>query len=314
MEGGYHGGHDAILGQREAEIQPVRRSRKSHAGGFRAPGVLKGTTDATLVAPFSNLPAIERLFAQHPGEIAAVILEPIMMNIAFCMPDDGYLQGTPRDHRAARRAFLIFDEVKTGAKLGARRRLRVFRRQAGHRLLGQVHRRWLFAGRPFAASREIMDVIAQQKMFSRRHLQHQSRGDGPPGLATFREVLTPASYAYIDKIGRRLLEGYRRIIATSSLMGYVDGAGGQRSADVLSANACAITATGITSTKTSGRITGSPWPIAECWRNRTGGTSNGRYRWRIPKRISTATCKCSRRIAPALAQSAAGTAGGSRAH
>ena len=56
-------------------------------------GVLKGTRDATLVAPFNNLPAIERLFAAHPGEIAAIIIEPIMMNIAFCMPDEGYIQG-----------------------------------------------------------------------------------------------------------------------------------------------------------------------------------------------------------------------------
>src|ERR1022692_3970811 len=56
-------------------------------------GVLKGTTDATLVAPFNNLPAIERLFAAHPGEIAAIIIEPIMMNIAFCMPDEGYIHG-----------------------------------------------------------------------------------------------------------------------------------------------------------------------------------------------------------------------------
>jgi len=59
-------------------------------------GVLKGTSDATLVAPFNNLPAVERLFAAHPGEIAAILIEPIMMNIAFCMPDEGYIHAVAR--------------------------------------------------------------------------------------------------------------------------------------------------------------------------------------------------------------------------
>jgi len=45
------------------------------------------------------------------------------------------------------------------------------------------------------------------------------------GLATFREVLTPAAYAHIDKISRKLVEGYRQIIGSTGLSAYVDGAG-----------------------------------------------------------------------------------------
>jgi glutamate-1-semialdehyde 2,1-aminomutase len=109
MEGGYHGGHDAV----SVSVKP-----KSNQFGdpenptpvVSSAGVLKGTSDATLVAPFNNLPAVERLFAQYPNDIAAVILEPIMMNIAFCMPDQGYLQGL-RDITSRRGAMLIFDEV-----------------------------------------------------------------------------------------------------------------------------------------------------------------------------------------------------------
>src|SRR5579864_5983725 len=81
MEGGYHGGHDAI----SVSVKP----KSDQFGNPENPtpvvssaGVLKGTTDATLVAPFNDLPAIERLFAEHTNEIAAVLLEPIMMNIA----------------------------------------------------------------------------------------------------------------------------------------------------------------------------------------------------------------------------------------
>src|ERR1700735_4310171 len=115
MEGGYHGGHDAI----SVSVKPKADQfgdPENPTPVVSSAGVLKGTADATLVAPFNDLPAIERLFERHPGEIAAVLLEPIMMNIGFCMPDEGYLQGLLEiAHKHG--ALLIMDEVKTGAKI-----------------------------------------------------------------------------------------------------------------------------------------------------------------------------------------------------
>ena len=221
MEGGYHGGHDAI----SVSVKPKSNQfgdPESPTPVVSSAGVLKGTTDATLVAPFNNLPAIERLFAQNPGEIAAVILEPVMMNIAFCMPDDGYLQGL-RDITRRHGAMLIFDEVKTGAKLARGGACEYFGIRPDIICLGKSIGGG-FSLAAFAASREIMDVIATQKMF------HAGTYNTNPvvmaaGLATFREVLTPSAYAHIDKIGRKLLEGYRKIISSASLVAYVDGAG-----------------------------------------------------------------------------------------
>jgi len=221
MEGGYHGGHDAI----SVSVKP----KSTEFGDPERPtpvvssaGVLRGTTDATLVAPFNNLPAMERLFAEHPNEIAAVILEPIMMNIAFCMPDDDYLQGL-RDITARHGALLIFDEVKTGAKLARGGACEYFAVKPDIVTLGKSIGGG-FSLAAFAASREIMDVIATQKMF------HAGTYNTNPvvmaaGLATFREVLTPASYEHIDKIGQKLLAGYRKIVASTGLTAYVDGAG-----------------------------------------------------------------------------------------
>jgi len=221
MEGGYHGGHDAI----SVSVKP----KSDQFGDPENPtpvvssaGVLKGTTDATLVAPFNNLPAMERLFTQNPNQIAAVILEPIMMNIAFCMPDDGYLQGL-RDITQHHGAMLIFDEVKTGAKLARGGACEYFGIRPDIICLGKSIGGG-FSLAAFAASREIMDVIATQKMF------HAGTYNTNPvvmaaGLATFREVLTPGAYAHIDKISRKLVEGYRRIIADAGLNAYVDGAG-----------------------------------------------------------------------------------------
>ncbi len=70
-----------------------------------------------LIATFNDLATVELRFKQHPGEIAAIILEPILMNVGLCMPQPGFLEGL-REIATKNGALLIFDEVKTGAKLG----------------------------------------------------------------------------------------------------------------------------------------------------------------------------------------------------
>jgi glutamate-1-semialdehyde 2,1-aminomutase len=185
-------------------------------------GVLKGTSDATLVAPFNNLPAVERLFAAHPGEIAAIIIEPIMMNIAFCMPDEGYIGGLLEiAHKHC--ALLIMDEVKTGAKLAWGGACEYFDVRPDIICLGKSIGGG-FSLAAFAASREIMDVIATQKMF------HAGTYNTNPvvmaaGIATFRHVLTRDAYTHIDGLSRKLVDGYQAIIEKTGLVAYADGAG-----------------------------------------------------------------------------------------
>jgi len=221
MEGGYHGGHDAV----SVSVKP----KESQFGDPENPtpvvsglGVLKGTSDATLVAPFNNLPAMERLFEKNPGEIAAVIVEPIMMNIGFCMPDEGYLQGL-REICRKNGAMFIMDEVKTGGKLAWGGACEYFNVKPDIICLGKSIGGG-FSLAAFAASREIMDVIAQQKMF------HAGTYNTNPvvmaaGLATFRHVLTRDSFAYLNKLNSKLVDGYQEIIQKNGLVAYADGAG-----------------------------------------------------------------------------------------
>jgi glutamate-1-semialdehyde 2,1-aminomutase len=221
MEGGYHGGHDAVA----VSVKP----KGTEFGDPEHPtpvvsslGVLKGTSDATLVAPFNNLPAVERLFDQHPGEIAAVIVEPIMMNIAFCMPDEGYLQGL-RNITRKHGAMFIMDEIKTGGKLAYGGACEYFSVKPDIITLGKS----IGGGFPlaaFAASREVMDVIVQQKMF------HAGTYNTNPtvmsaGIATLRHVLTHDAFAHINKLSNRLVAGYQETIHKNGITGYADGAG-----------------------------------------------------------------------------------------
>jgi glutamate-1-semialdehyde 2,1-aminomutase len=221
MEGGYHGGHDAV----SVSVKP----KGDQFGDPENPtpvvsslGVLKGTSDATLVAPFNNLPAIERLFQKNPGEVAAVIVEPIMMNIAFAMPDEGYLKAL-REMCRKYGALFIMDEVKTGGKLAWGGACEYFDVQPDVICLGKSIGGG-FSLAAFAASRRIMDVIASQKMF------HAGTYNTNPvvmaaGLATMRHVLTRDAFTYLNRLNDKLLGGYREIIGKSGLVAYVDGAG-----------------------------------------------------------------------------------------
>ncbi len=221
MEGGYHGGHDAV----SVSVKP----KEGQFGNPERPkpvvsslGVLKGTSDATLVAPFNDLPAMERIFEENPGDIAAVIVEPIMMNIAFCMPDEGYLQGL-REITRRYGAMFIMDEVKTGGKLAYGGACEYFDVQPDIVCLGKSIGGG-FSLAAFAASREVMDVIAKQKMF------HAGTYNTNPivmaaGIATFREVLTREAFEQVGKLNKKLVDGYQETIKKAGLIAYADGAG-----------------------------------------------------------------------------------------
>ena len=185
-------------------------------------GVPAGTVENTLVAPFNNLAAVERLLERYPNEVAAMIVEPIMMNVGICMPEEGYLQGL-REITSRHGVLLIFDEVKTGAKLARGGACEYFRVKPDIVCLAKS----IGGGFPLAAyasSREIMDAIAQHRVF------HAGTYSTNPvvmaaGLAVFREVLTTAAYEHLNCLNQRLVAGHNQIIKRTGLSAYCIGAG-----------------------------------------------------------------------------------------
>jgi len=116
FEGGYHGLHDSAL----VSVKPHApdfgdiKNPVSVPGGL---GVPKGAIANVAIATFNDLGTVERRFQENPGQIAAIILEPILMNVGLCMPQPGFLEAL-REIATKNGSLLIFDEVKTGAKLG----------------------------------------------------------------------------------------------------------------------------------------------------------------------------------------------------
>ena len=221
MEGGYHGVHDSAM----VSVKPKAEQFGDSAAPHQVPasaGIPKATVEQTLVAVFNDLDSVERLFRKYPNEIAAVIVEPIMMNVGICMPEPGFLQGL-REACTRHGAYLIFDEVKTGAKLARGGACEYFQVRPDIVCLAKS----IGGGFPlaaFAASRELMDAITQFKVF------HAGTYNTNPlamaaGLAVIREVLTPGAYDHVTRLNRRLLEGHQQTIRKTGLCAYAVGAG-----------------------------------------------------------------------------------------
>src|SRR5260370_7072336 len=197
FEGGYHGLHDAAL----VSVKPhppdddfgdIRNPKAVSAGA----GVPKASIANVLIATFNDLETVKRRFKENPNEVAAIILEPIMMNVGLCTPQKGCLEGL-RALCYKHGALLIFDEVKTGAKLSWGGASEYFGVTPDMICLAKsIGGGFPLAG--FGAPKRVMSLISDHKQF------HCGPYNTNPismaaGIATFREVLTPPNYTHIEK-------------------------------------------------------------------------------------------------------------------
>ncbi|MEX1102306.1 MAG: aspartate aminotransferase family protein [Actinomycetota bacterium] len=112
VEGTYHGHHDSLM----VSVFPAPED----AGPVQHPvsvpqskGIPQAFIDLVINVPFNDAEALEKAFAEHPGQIAGMIVEPVMTNCGVVLPDEGYLQRL-KDICRANGAMLAYDEVKTG--------------------------------------------------------------------------------------------------------------------------------------------------------------------------------------------------------
>ncbi len=115
IEASYHGHHDALMVS--VEPPPDRMGPPDAPASFpQSEGIPAAIVELTTVVPFNDLAALEKAFDAHPKQVAAVIVEPAMMNVGIVLPDPGYLDKVKEmAHRHG--ALLIFDEVKTGVTI-----------------------------------------------------------------------------------------------------------------------------------------------------------------------------------------------------
>jgi len=119
FEGCYHGHVDSLLVKAGSGMATL--------GIADAAGVPKSFAETTIPLPFNSIAAVEKAFAERGGEIAAVIVEPVVGNMGCVPPVPGFLE-TLRELTIRHGALLIFDEVMTGFRLalgGAQQRFNI---------------------------------------------------------------------------------------------------------------------------------------------------------------------------------------------
>lgn len=109
VEGGFHGAHDSVLVK--------AGSGATTLGTPDSLGVPADATRNTLQVPYNDPLALEAALSAYPGEVACLIMEPVLGNIGPVLPQAGYLEAV-RDLTREHDVLLIFDEVITGFRLG----------------------------------------------------------------------------------------------------------------------------------------------------------------------------------------------------
>jgi glutamate-1-semialdehyde 2,1-aminomutase len=108
FEGCYHGHADSLLVKAGSGVATL--------GIPGSPGIPKRLAELTLTVPFNDEVSITRVFEEHRGEIAAVIVEPVAGNMGVVAPNQGFLEKL-RVLTKDNESLLIFDEVITGFRL-----------------------------------------------------------------------------------------------------------------------------------------------------------------------------------------------------
>jgi glutamate-1-semialdehyde 2,1-aminomutase len=213
FEGHYHGAHDALLvSNRPAAGQMGRADRPASLPVWG--GIPRGVVENTLVATFNNLDSVAWHFERHLNGVAAVILEPVMMNFGLVEPEPGFLQGL-RDLCDRNGALLIYDEVKTGVKIAPGGAVERYGVRPDIVCLSKA----MGGGMPigaFIGRRDVMEAISAYQV------AHFGTYNGNPiSLAAARaalfEVLTPATYSRIEALQAELCAGYDRVIREAGL-------------------------------------------------------------------------------------------------
>jgi glutamate-1-semialdehyde 2,1-aminomutase len=152
IEGGFHGAHDGVLVK--------AGSGAATMGVPDSLGVPKDFTKHTLQVPFNDIKAMEAALDSNKGEVACVIMEPVMCNMGPILPKDEYLRAV-RNVTREHDVVLIFDEVVTGFRIGMFGAQGYYGVEPDMTTLGKIAGGGLPIG-IFGGRKEIMENIAPQ--------------------------------------------------------------------------------------------------------------------------------------------------------
>ena len=222
FEGCYHGVHDYVL---------LATMGGPTAGPEHAPykipvswGIPEETLENTILLPWNNLGVVERTVKEYANELAAVITEPIMMNIGTVPPAEGYLKGI-QEVCNKHEVIFILDEIISGFRLAPGGAQEVYGLKPDMSTFAKA----LGAGVPisaFTGKRDIMEKVVPGKIF-----HGGTYNANPLCLAAAKESLamlsenSNAAFRHLEKMALMLIDGLDNAIQKTKNRAIVQGVG-----------------------------------------------------------------------------------------
>ena len=195
--GCYHGHADSFLVQAGSGVLTL--------GLPDSPGVPEASTATTLCATYNDLASVEAIFAANPGEIAGVILEPVVGNSGFIPPTQAFLEGL-RAMTEKEGALLCFDEVMTGFRIAKGCAQAHFGVTPDLTTMGKVIGGGLPVG-AYGGKREIMEMVAPAGPMYQAGTLSGNPLAMTAGIKTLEILDRPGAYEHLDAVTGRLIDG-----------------------------------------------------------------------------------------------------------
>jgi len=196
FEGCYHGHADAFLVQAGSGALTL--------GTPTSPGVPAAVAADTLVATYNDLDTVRRLFAAHPGLVAAVVVEPVAGNMGVVPPEAGFLSGL-REACDEAGALLIFDEVISGFRAAPGGAQQLFKVRPDLTCLGKIIGGGLPVG-AYGGRADLMERVAPSGPVYQAGTLSGNPLAMAAGLWTL-DRLKPALYRRLKTLGATLARG-----------------------------------------------------------------------------------------------------------
>ena len=199
FEGCYHGHSDALLVKAGSGVATL--------GIPGSAGVPEEFVEFTLALPYNDLSAVEAAFAKFKGQIACVIVEPVVGNMGCVPPQPGYLAGL-REITARDGTLLIFDEVMTGFRVAFGGASELYGIKPDLTTLGKIIGGGLPVG-AYGGPAKLMDLIAPLGPVYQAGTLSGNPLAMAAGIATLSELKAnrASSTSQLDEMSAKLVAG-----------------------------------------------------------------------------------------------------------
>ena len=215
FDGCYHGHSDGLLVRAGSAVATL--------GLPDSPGVPEGFARETLTARYNDFQSVQRIFDRRSKEIAAIIVEPICGNMGVIPPKPDFLRRL-REITRQNGALLIFDEVITGFRVALGGAQEVFQIKPDLTCIGKI----VGGGFPlagFGGRRKIMNLLAPSGPVYQAGTLSGNPIAVSAGLATLDQLSRRGTYETLEKMGERLENEFRLILARNKIKSVLNRVG-----------------------------------------------------------------------------------------